>query len=180
MTKNSTPNLSEATAVRVQHWLGKDLPVPLKHPSQTTKEFYTRHQCTPVRLPRALSLMGHLSVQACAFPQEKGRARALQVTRDSHSKALGLTVQQPPHPHQKDLQFFQMEIALSESDILWLRKEHFFATRRLKSLRMRESARPKTRQIVSLRSASEKQSGDVQPGKWERFKEERHFQISRM
>ena len=104
------------------------------------------------------------------------------MTQESHSELFGITVDQPHNIHQKDLEFFQLENTLSSASVVpCLHKEHVFVSKRLKNLAEQEASGPKRHLIVPIKSSSQEElAKNPCPEQWERFKEERQFQISRM
>ena len=175
----SLSNPSEAAAIRIQYWFGKDKQVLLGLNSSVPKaqEFPRKHQCRFLKPPRIVSQVDHLSGHT--VPKKNKNARVRQVSQENHFKPLGITVNQPHSIHKKDLSYFQLENTLSPERVVRCRhKEHFLVSKRLKNLSKQGSSGPKRHLVVRIKSSSQEElSKNPYLEEWDKFKEERHFQM---
>jgi hypothetical protein len=188
-TKGSLANPCETAAVRIQYWFGKDktnllyMDKSLRH----SQEFCKKYKCDLLKPPlRILSQFKPLPLEDYIPSKKKRQNKSRSViTKGSGAPSLRFTLDSSHcSVNQKNWNHVASTNTLSSErvDSYCRLKEHLLVFRRLKSMSKQPThASARRHQIDAIKSSSEQDlARHPYIQEWQKFKEERHFQLDRI
>jgi hypothetical protein len=185
--KASLATPCETAAIRIQYWLGKDKAnlLYLDKSLSKSQDFCKKYKCDLLKPLRIPSQVRHLPVQGYLLSKKKRQNKSRILTKGDSSKILRFTLDTSHcNVNQKNWNHIASGTSLSSErvDSYCRLKEHLLVFRRLKSIsKQPRHGEAKKHKIDPIKSTSE-QDLPRHPyiQEWERFREERHFQLGRV
>ncbi len=169
----------------MQFWFGRDKAnlLHLRYTESQSQEFSKKYKCNLVSSFRVPSQIDQLPLQNFVFSKQKRHVKTRYVTAGKPEESIGIAIDSSHCcASQKNFNDIAPECVLSPARVAYSKlKEHFFASKRLRSISNYQNPGPKRHDVTPIKTQTvEELSQKPQFQEWGIFKEERQFQICRV